>query len=274
MSYIIHIGDIDMKDLDGFYNEYVFVKNLNGKSIKELNPLLRELIHYLFYDIKDTDLVKCWRNHYPQKADILIKVNNHIKGVSIKRGMKNSLHVDCISEFIHFLIENKVPRDIIIKYLKYHYADGTTNGKGKIRLSVEEYKKTHQRDIDKINRVFNQEELLRKAIERFVIKGNNSKYYIDALIHGEVEDFLWLSTESIVSIILSKKNDYSSAVHFGPLVCQPQSRCLNHNPLYEKDRFKVQIKWYSLNDDIIEYMNNEVVYMVESLEHLEYMLSN
>ena len=130
-----------MKELSGFDNEFIFVKNLNGKTIQELNPLLRELIYYLFYDIKNDDIIKCWRNHYPQKADILIKVKNHIRGVSIKKGMKNSVHVDCISEFIHFLIDNKVPRHIIIKYLKYQYADGTTNGSGRKRLSVEEYKK-------------------------------------------------------------------------------------------------------------------------------------
>lgn len=263
-----------MKELNGFENEYEFVKNLNGKNIQELNPLLRELIYYLFYDIKEDDIIKCWRNHFPQKSDILIKVKNRLRGVSIKKGIKNSVHVDCISEFIHFLIENKIPRPIIIKYLKYHYADGTTNGSGKKRMFAEEYKKIHQQDIDEINKVFNQEELLRKAITRFVIKGNNSKYCIDALVYGEVDDFLWLCTDDIISIILSKKKEKSTTVHFGPLMCQPQSRCLNYNRLYEKDRFKVQIKWYSLNDDIIEYMNNQVINFVESLECVDQMLSS
>lgn len=36
------------------------------------------------------------------------------------------------------------------------------------------------------------------------------------------------------------------------------TRNLNNNPKYDKKRFCVQIKWYSIFDDIIEYMNNKV----------------
>lgn len=64
-----------------------------------------------------------------------------MKGISIKKGYKNSVHVERISDFIHFLIENNIDREIVTEYLKYHYADGSTNGKGIKRLSVEEYKK-------------------------------------------------------------------------------------------------------------------------------------
>ena len=50
-------------------------------------------------------------------------------------------------------------------------------------------------------------------------------------------------------------NKYCSAVHFGALVCQPLNRCLNYNNRYSYGRFYVQVKWYSLFDDIIESMN-------------------
>lgn len=92
-----------------------------------------------------------------------------------------------------------------------------------------------------------------------MIKGNNSDYYIDALIYGEVDDFIWVTKDDIKNIILSKKTLYSSAVHFGPITCQPKNRCLNYNPKYEKDRFCVQLKWYSLFDNIIENLNNRVI---------------
>ena len=262
-----------MTEINGFDNEFEFVKYLNGKRVGELNPMFREVIDTIFYCINDDDVIKCWRNHYPQKSDIFIKIRNFIKGISIKMSSRNSVHIDCISEFIHFLIENEVPRDIIIKYLKYHYADGTTNGRSKIRISAEEYKKTHQDHIDEINKYFNNEDLLIKAIDRFIIKGNNSKYYINALVHGTINDFLWLTKDEIIRIILSKKDIYSSAVHFGPLICQPKNRCLNYNPLYEKDRFSVQIKWYSLNDDIIEQMNNKVIEKKELNEKLDEFLN-
>ena len=76
--------------------------------------------------------------------------------------MKNSFHVDRISDFIHFLIDNNIQRDIIIEYLRYHYADGTTNGKGKRRLSVSEYKINNQDKIDRINMAFQNNFILEK----------------------------------------------------------------------------------------------------------------
>lgn len=248
-----------MSEISGYDNEFEFVKYLNGRKVRDLNPMFRELIERLYDNLNDGYIISSWRNHYLQKSDIFIRINGIMKGISIKKGMKNSVHVDGISNFIHFLIENKVPREIVIEYLKYHYADGTTNGKGKERMSVEEYKVMHQDDIDKINNHFNTEEILDRAVERFIIKGNNARYCIDALICGEVNDFIWIMPEDIKKMILSKKDVYSTAVHFGPITCQPKNRCLNYNPLYEKDRFCVQLKWYNLHDEIIEYMNNSII---------------
>lgn len=248
-----------MNDVSGIDNETKFVNYLNGKVISDLNPMFRNFIDEIFSYPNDNLIIRCMKNKYKQKSDIFIKINDVIKGFSIKKGAKNSVHVERIIDFIHFLIENHVDREIVIEYLKYHYADGTTNGKGLNRLSVEDYKKSNQDKIDKINAVLNNENILRKAITRFVTKGKNSNYDISAIIYGEVEDFIWITKEDIFNVILLKKDDYSSAVHFGSLVCQPKNRCLNYNPRYEQDRFCIQIKWYSLFDDIIDNMNNKCI---------------
>lgn len=242
--------------MDGLENEYEFVKYLNGKKISELNPIFRDLIDYLFKDISEDTILTSWRNHYKQKADIFIKANGVMKGISIKKGSRNSVHVDSLSKFTNFLYRNRIPVDVIKLYCKYHFADGTTNGKGKLRLSAEEYKKEHKQEIDLINLHFNTEKIIRLAIDRFILKGNNSKYYVDALIYGECNDFLWLKKEEIYKIILEQINLDSSAVHFGPLVVQPKTRCLNYNKKYERERFCVQIKWYSLFDDIIKNLGS------------------
>lgn len=241
-----------MSQINGYDNEFAYVLELNNKTIKELNPLFRDLIETTFPMEKDDSIIKCWLNHYRQKADILVKVNNKIRGISIKKGIKNSVHVEPISEFISFLITNKVSRDSVIEYLKFHYADGTTNGKGLKRISAEEYKLNNQDKIDKINAEINNEDLLKKAVDRFILRGTNSEYPIAALIYGEVNDFIFITKDDIVNTIVRKKDLYSSTVHFGPLTVQPKNRCLNYNPIYEKDRFCVQIKWYSVFDDIIE----------------------
>ena len=129
-----------MSNINGFDNEYEFVKYLNEKEINELDPMTRELIDKLYPYENPHSIIKCWRNHYKQKSDILIRINNVMKGISIKKGIKNSLHAEGISSFINFLIEEGVDREIVLEYLKYHYADGSTNGKGLKRISVEEYK--------------------------------------------------------------------------------------------------------------------------------------
>ena len=247
-----------MSSISGSNNEFEFVKYLNKKRISELNPMFRALIDELFPLYNEEYIIKSWRNHYNQKTDVFIKINGVMKGISIKKGIKNSVHVERISDFIHFLIENGIHREYIIEYLKYHYADGSTNGNGLKRVYAEEYKKNNQPNIDKMNRAFNEVKILKEAIDRFIIKGNNSDYYIDAIIYGEVDDFVWATKDDIKNIILSKKDIYSTAVHFGPITCQPKNRCLNNNAKYEKDRFCVQLKWYSLFDDIIENMNNKV----------------
>ncbi len=248
-----------MDSISGEENEFTFVQYLNGKKISMLNPMFKDLIDELFPLENEDSIIKCWKNHLKQKSDIFIKINNKIKGISIKKGSRNSVHVERISDFIHFLIENNVKKDTIIEYLKYHYADGSTNGKGLKRLSASEYKKENQKKIDEINKEFNNEKIIKAAIDRFIIKGNNSDYYIDAIIYGEADNFVWITTNDIVNIILSKKDVYSTPVHFGSITCQPKNRCLNYNSLYEKDRFCVQMKWYSLFDDIIENMNNKVM---------------
>jgi len=248
-----------MSNISGSNNEFEFVKYLNGKKVSELNPMFRGLINELFLLQNEDFLIKSWRNHYNQKTDVFIRINGIMKGVSIKKGIKNSIHVERISDFVQFLIENKIDREIVVEYLKYHYADGSMNGTGYKRLSVEEYKISNQINIDKVNKAINNEKILKEAIDRFVIKGNNSNYYIDSIIYSEVDDFIWATKNEIKDIILSKKDIYSTAVHFGPMICQPKNRCLNYNPKYEKDRFCVQIKWYSLFDNIIENINNNLI---------------
>lgn len=246
-------------DKSGFQNEFDICNELNKKRVNELNIMYRDFINDLFSNIKDDDIIICHVDKTNKKYDIVIEINGMIKKISIKKGIKNSVHVEKIASFIHFLIINQISRNSIIEYLKYHYADGTTNGTGKNRISISEYKVSNQNQIDLINKELNKNSILEKAIDRFVLKGNISKDSIDAILFGVKDDFIWIKKEDIKKIILSKKDIYSSAIHFGPLTVQPLDRCLNRNKKYEKKRFYIQIKWYNLADDIIEFMNKRAI---------------
>lgn len=244
---------------NGFENELDIRNELNNRKVKELNIMYREFIDDLFINIKDEDVITCYCDYRKKKYDIIIKINSEVKRISIKKGVKNSVHVEGISNFIDFLISNSISYNSIINYLEYHYADGTINGRGQNRISASEYKLTNQSKIDLINEEINQDAILEKAIDRFILRGNLSVKSIDAILFGVKDDFIWIKKEDIKKLILSKKNKYSSAVHFGPLTIQPLDRCLNRNKKYESKRFSIQVKWYNLVDDIIENMNNKVM---------------
>lgn len=244
--------------INGFENEYQFYQYLNGRRVGMLNPIMIELIYELYGNLDKESHIAAKIDYNQHKTDLMINVDGVIKRISIKVGIKNSVHVEGISSFIHFLIENKISKRTVIEYLKYHYADGTTNGTGEKRISVEEYKSQHQEKIDQMNAEFNQPDFLLKCINRFVLRGRNSLYKVDALVYGTVEDFIWITKEDIYEIILLKKDIYSTAVHFGPLTCQPLKRCLNYDTKTENKRFCIQIKWYNLGDEIIECMNKKL----------------
>lgn len=249
--------------LSGYDNEFQFVKLLNNKKVKELNPMSLELIESLFGEVNENSIITAWKNHYPQKKDILIKIDNRIRGVSIKKGSRNSVHLELVTSFIQFLKTLKIDKKIIDKYLLYHFGDGTIDGTGSKRVSKEEYQQMYQSDIEEINTAFNTKENIKTAVKRFVLCGNNSNFPIDGLVFGTSEDFFFLTTDEIVEAILGNEIKDASGVHFGPLFCQPQGRCLNHNPKYEAVRYNVQVKWYSLFDDIVRLKNKKVINCID-----------
>ena len=236
---------VDYK-VDGFQNERNFVQELDGKRVKQLQPLYYRMIIQLFGKVWRFKKVHAWVDERKKKYDIVIKIGKIEKKISIKKGINNSMHVEGISTFIHFLIEMKIGRDHVMTYLKYHYADGTTNGKGEYRMSVQEYKRLHQEEINQLNSCLNHPLVLRQAI--------------DGIIYGVVNDFIFISAKDIIKVIESKRDVSMTGVHFGPLACQPMTRNLNYNPLYEKKRFCVQIKWYDIYEDVVTYMKQEEKY--------------
>ena len=74
-----------MSEINEFDNEFTFVVELNNKAINELTPSCRNLIENIFPYENENSIIKCWLNHLKQKSYILIKINNKIKGVSVKK---------------------------------------------------------------------------------------------------------------------------------------------------------------------------------------------
>ena len=244
-----------MKNL-GHKNEYDFMKALNNKKLDEIGFLLQELILFLFPNIKPNSIIYCYKNIEYEKGDICVRVGNIIKYISIKMGHRNSVHCESVKKFVKFLEKNGVSKKTIKEILKYQYADGTTNNSGSYRQSSLEYKQNNQESINTINKEINNAQLLNEAVNRFIIQGTQWHIHkIDLLIYGTPNDFFFITPKEIFTYIQSKKNIESSAIHFSCLTYQPLSRVLDYNEKLEYMREWIQIKWYNLEDNIFEIMN-------------------
>ena len=240
----------------GIKNEYLFIKKLNNKKLNELSFLLQELVLFLFPYIKKESIIKCYKHIDYEKADIVIQVGNIKRYVSIKMGHKNSVHCESIEKFKKFLRSLDVRQEVIDEILKYQYGDGTLNGTGKVRMSATEYKQNNQASIEFINKELNKPDIITKVINRFIIQGTQwHSRQINLLIYGTPEDFFFITPQEIYSYILSKIDSQSSAIHFSCLTLQPMSRVLDYNEKMEYMRHWIQVKWYNLEDNIIELMN-------------------
>lgn len=115
---------------------------------------------------------------------MILRVRKIEKRISIKKGIKNSVHAEDIHTFVRFLKQNGMSDSIITKLSYYHYGDGTIDGTGSKRVSSEEYKKGHSSDIEEINAFFSQTKMIEKSVNRFILIGNNGFKPIDAILYG------------------------------------------------------------------------------------------
>ncbi len=235
----------------GFDNENELITELNNKRVNELNSNLKSFIYFLFYDLDGNERISAYTGISGQKPDIIIKINNEIKNVSVKIGNGNSVHQEKVDLFINFLSSLKISKEIQNELLKFHWGDGTIDGTGTNRISSNEYKKIHSDKIEFINRGFNKNYLLKDFLNRFIFQGKSLEYdIVDVIYYGDIEKGHWASKEEIFDYILNNKF-YSDSIHFGPLNYQIWNRCLNFNPKTENRRAVMQIKWPSLLQDIL-----------------------
>ena len=231
--------------LKGYQNEFEFIKKLNKKYFFELEEKLKKVIKKLFINISKNDYIICYKSFKTDKADLVIVINNIKKYISIKSGKNNSMHLEPISSFKSFLQECNVPYEIIEIYNEYHYATNELNE----RISIKEYQENHEEDILRFNEYINREDILIKAIDRFLFQGisiyNNN---VDLLIYGTPDNFYYFTKDEIIKYLLKQKNEKFNSIHFSVLVLQPWTRNLNNNPKYEYRRDFVQVKWYRMEE--------------------------
>lgn len=235
---------------NGYKNEFEFIDYLNNKKYCQINPLMQDMLKSLYPNIQNHDIIKAYKYGRFAKADIVIEVNGILKGISLKCGIKNSVHVEPIEKFIKYLqIKNFKEIDKLLRYL---YSDGTNNNTGSKRQSSAQYKINNCMNINLINEEL--KNIKSNLIIRFLIKTDiNYKVNVDLFITGNINDFIWATKDEVINYLL--ENDiYSSSIHVSNLFIQNWNKNLNYNPKYEYCRNYIQVKWYSMYDDIIKIM--------------------
>jgi len=248
---------------NGFENEYDFVELFNQKYLRDFDNNSKMFLKELFGDYIDNDeKIKSWKNKVLQKADIFIKYKNQIKSISIKSGNDNSIHHEVIEDFRGYLEKLGIPFKVIDYYSSYHYGyRRDENGKIDFEtcLTADEYKAIYQNEIDIFNEAINKTRIMISMIDRFIVRGRNSEYDIDMLIHGTPNDYVWINKYDIYDMILSKRNNDLTSPHISCLTIGPKKRNIARNKEYAKERYIVCVRMNYLKDSIIEFKNNKLV---------------
>lgn len=245
----------------GIQNEYDFVELFNNKYLSELDKNTITFLKELFGDIIDNDeKIKAWKNKMVQKADIFIKYKNHIKGISLKCGNNNSIHQEQIQEFKRYLEKIGIPYKIIDNYVSYHYGymkdkEGKTDFSR--QLSSEEYKNLYQSEIDVFNENINKTRIIVDMVDRFIIRGRNSDYDIDALVCGTTDNYVWIMKYDIYDLVLSKKCLDFTSPHVACMTLGPKKRNLDRNSKNARERYIVCARWNFIKEDIMNFKNKK-----------------
>ena len=245
---------------NGYQNEKDFVEMFNEKYFYELDSNSQNFLKELYGEIiNNEEKIKSWKNKTVQKTDIFIKYKNHIKNISLKCGNNNSIHHEQIQEFKMYLEKLRIPYNTINKYVGYHYGY-EKDEKGKIDfsklLSGEEYKKLYKDEIDIFNKSINKTKIIVDMVDRFIIRGRNSDYDIDALVCGTIDDYVWIMKYDIYDLVLSKRCLDFTSPHIACMTIGPKKRNLEGNSKNIKDRYIVCIRWNFIKKDIIEFKNS------------------
>lgn len=100
--------------INGFQNEIQISKYLDGKRFCELNMMYQMFIQDLYGNISENSIIHCNVDFDNKKFDLIILIDNIIRRISMKKDIHNSVHVEGISNFIHFLIDSGVDREAVI----------------------------------------------------------------------------------------------------------------------------------------------------------------
>jgi len=235
----------------GIQNEEDIIKEIDKKRFDELSPhwqhIIRQIYPRVFYD----QVFYCSKVWGLKKADIRIWSKNVEKFVSIKVGYAFTVHSETINRFVGFLRWLHVPDKYLETLQLYHYGDGTIDGTGKERKTVDELKvEMHDRIIE-FNDFINRPQKLKQIIDRFISRGTPEKNgKVDFLYLGDKDFGIVVEMEFLMGYLITKYSMDYDTIHFGPFTYNAAYRGLDNYDPNNVKRHYCNIKWPTSHEDI------------------------
>lgn len=231
---------------NGFKNEEEFKNLLDNKKIKELPINMQHLLLSIFDSANEESRVFCWRSKYLEKADIKVKINNVIKGISIKTGHHCSMHQEDKEKFYVFLSKIGVENHIV--KLFDNFMIGKINEK---KVCSKFYIENNLYDIEKIRKSFNNYYIKTNLIIRFLFQGTEIQNYgCEVILHGTPIDFIWATKSEILKYLLEYKIKDINYIPISALNIKCYDRNIRNNPSRKSCENKIQVKWYTIEEDL------------------------
>ena len=230
---------------NGRQKEDQIMYSLTKNKFSELSEPMKELVTTLFGVIDPDKPVKAEYTIDSIKPDFVIKHNDKEKYVSMKSGASVQVHTEPINFFIEFLREQEVSEETIKTILLHHYGDGTIDGTGKTRYSLNELRYRLSDRIDAANIELNKDsDLLAKFAERVLFKGfRDDVPMADAIFHGDYLGGTVATRKQIMKFMRSRKWDYFDNLHIGPFFIKPHARYIGTEIKSEFSRLRVDVWW-------------------------------
>lgn len=237
----------------GYKHEDEMIYFMNNKQYKDLNKNLQDMLETMFGIVDPNETIKCEYAIERTKPDIAITFMGRTKYVSIKSGTSKIMHHENISGFVELLKNKAISERTIETILLFHYGDGTTDGSGKKRISLDELKYRLSKRIKEANKELNDSsEILSAVMNRAVFQGvRNDIPAADALYVGDYISGLVVTRKQIVKHIANPhKWDWMDSLHVGPLLIKAANRYIGKEIKDPEKREKMELYWSQLQSDI------------------------
>lgn len=238
----------------GYFREDEMIHFLNNQKVSNLNKSQHELLRVLFGVVEPDEIIKCDYAIEYTKPDFVITYKEKNKYVSMKSGKSEVLHSEMISTLIPFLRSIGVSENTLRTILLYHFGDGTVNGTGKERYSIEKLNFWLADRIKQANKELNSnEEIINKFVDRIIFQGvKNDVPAADCIYHGNFEYGIAVNKKQILKYIKKKYVTWAfyDRLHIGPLFLRPHARYIGKEIKNEIRHMKMDVYWPKLSADL------------------------